>query len=103
MKFADIRLGYRANSDGIEHVVLARVADDPRGYGLVEHEEYWIVLSSNNQPLTLKQLGEWGHIYFTPDDAVLHAIDRAREEIQANHEKIARLSAALAQESEANK
>lgn len=105
MKIQEIHVGYRVQFENLEEVVIARVTDlHPNLSHLsLPQDDAWVVMTAQQVPCTRADLEKWQHVYRAPEEAVQHSIDRAREDMAANEAKIARLSAALAHESEASK
>src|SRR6185312_12946619 len=103
MKILEIHLGYKVSFDQLESVVYARVENDAQFRRPdLPADDTWVILASSNGPCTLAEVQNFYRVYPAPEDAIRGSIDRAHQEIADSHEKIARLSAALVQESEAS-
>ena len=97
MRFAEIQLAYQYSFDHISHVVIARIDEPPHS----PPYEHWVVLGSTSPVLTRQQIEDFQHVYPTAESAIRYSIAYAQADIAAANERIARLTAELAKESEA--
>ena len=105
MKFVEIHIGYRVSFDKLEQVVYAKLDKKPPEWEhiySVPDDDCWVMLVPTNGPTTSENLAAFQHIYPAPEEAIKAKIARELEDARQIQERVARLSAALAQESEAS-